>query len=60
MLNLAIWFAGQVFLTESGVDIPAILFAAIAFLGIWKWSWSIPVVLLAAISFSVAANAVFQ
>jgi chromate transporter len=60
MLNLAIWFAGQVFFTESGVEIPAILFAAMAFLGIWKWGWSIPVVLLAAISFSVAANAVIR
>jgi chromate transporter len=58
MLNLAIWFAGQVFFTESGVEVPAILFAAIAFLGIWKWSWSIPLVLLAAIAFSVAAKAV--
>lgn len=60
MLNLALWFAAQVFSTETGPDIPAILFSAIAFVGIWRWSWSIPLVLLAAVAFSMATRAVFQ
>jgi chromate transporter len=60
MLNLALWFAGQVFFTEQGPDILAIFFSAMAFLGIWKWGWSIPVVLAAAVAFSMAARAVFQ
>jgi len=60
MLNLALWFAGQVFFTEARPDLPAIFFSAIAFVGIWRWSWSIPAVLLAAIAFSMAAKAVFQ
>ena len=60
MLNLALWFAGQVFFPEGGPDVPAILFSAIAFLGVWKWGWSIPLVLIASIAFSMAAKAVFQ
>ena len=60
MLNLALWFAGQVFFTPTGPDLPAIFFSAIAFVGIWRWSWSIPAVLLAAVAFSMAAKAVFQ
>jgi chromate transporter len=64
MLNLAIWFAGKVFLVHGAgsrvdLDFSAILFAAIAFVGLWRWSWSVPLVLAGAAAFSIAANAIF-
>jgi chromate transporter len=46
ILNLAVWFALQVFFPDRQVDWVAAAICAIALFGLWKWNWNvIPVVL---------------
>lgn len=42
IFNLAVFFGSQVFLPKSGVvDFAAVLIAVAAFIGMWRWKWSI-------------------
>ncbi|MBC8095157.1 MAG: DUF1178 family protein [Akkermansiaceae bacterium] len=50
ILNLAVWFGAHVWVPGSGqgrgIDWFAVALSTVAFLGLWKWKWSIiPVVL---------------
>lgn len=46
ILNLAVWFALQVFFPHQRIDWVAVAICAIALFGLWKWNWNvIPVVL---------------
>ena len=41
ILNLAVWFGRQVFFPGAGADWFAVVLAAVAFLGLWKWKWNV-------------------
>jgi chromate transporter len=47
ILNLAVWFGMHVLLTATGsVDWPAVLLAAVVFVGLLRWKWDVaPVVI---------------
>ena len=41
ILNLAVWFGAHVLVQAGRVDWFAVLVAAVAFVGLWRWKWNV-------------------
>ncbi|HWN94603.1 MAG TPA: chromate efflux transporter [Methylomirabilota bacterium] len=49
ILNLAVWFAQHtIFPAEQRIDWFVVIVALVAFAGLWRWKWSVPLVVLGA------------
>jgi chromate transporter len=57
VVNLAVWFAGHVFIPDSGgIDWFALALSAIAFVGMLRWKWDIIPVVLGAGALGIAVH----